>query len=106
MQYMELIPESQRPVSGTVGALERRRQLFSQLPVYDQDPMKCQSLASEEEVGNNTGNMLTLAWYSSLIMYILFCCATNQFAFRPPLPITKLLSAVKLKWGRYMRSLT
>lgn len=50
MQYMELIPESQRPVSGTQGARERRRQLFSQLPVYDQDPMKCQSLASEEEV--------------------------------------------------------
>lgn len=50
MQYMELIPESQRPVSGTDGALERRRQLLSQLPIYDQDPMKCQSLASEEEV--------------------------------------------------------
>lgn len=50
MQYMELIPESQRPVSGTEGALERRRQLLSQLPVYDQDPMRCQSLASDEEV--------------------------------------------------------
>ncbi|XP_019123794.2 LIM and cysteine-rich domains protein 1 isoform X1 [Larimichthys crocea] len=50
MQYMELIPESQRPVSGTEGASERRRQLFSQLPVYDQDPMKCQSLTSEEEI--------------------------------------------------------
>lgn len=54
MQYMELIPESQRPVSGTEGALERRRQLFSQLPVYDQDPMKCQSLTSEEEVQDQT----------------------------------------------------
>lgn len=51
---MELIPESQRPVSGTQGARERRRQLFSQLPVYDQDPMKCQSLASEEEVQSST----------------------------------------------------
>lgn len=50
MQYMELIPEKQRPVAGTAGASERRRQLLSQLPVYDQDPMKCQSLASEEEV--------------------------------------------------------
>ncbi|GLD73773.1 LIM and cysteine-rich domains protein 1, partial [Lates japonicus] len=50
MQYMELIPESQRPVSGTEGALERRRQLLTQLPIYDQDPMKCQSLASEEEI--------------------------------------------------------
>ncbi|KAM4740276.1 LIM and cysteine-rich domains protein 1 [Anableps anableps] len=50
MQYMELLPESHRPVSGTCGALERRRQLLSQLPVYDQDPMKCQSLGSEEEV--------------------------------------------------------
>lgn len=50
MQYMELVPQAQRPVSGTGGALERRRQLFGQLPAYDQDPMKCQSLASEEEV--------------------------------------------------------
>lgn len=50
MQYMELIPEKQRPVSGTHGASERRRQLLSQLPIYDQDPMKCQSLTSEEEV--------------------------------------------------------
>lgn len=50
MQYMELLPESQRPVSGTVGALARRRRLLTQLPAYDQDPMKCQSLASEEEV--------------------------------------------------------
>jgi len=50
MQYMELLPESQCPVSGTNGALDRRRQLLSQLPAYDQDPMKCQSLGSEEEV--------------------------------------------------------
>lgn len=50
MQYMELIPESQRPVSGTNGALKRCRQLLTQLPIYDQDPMKCQSLASDEEV--------------------------------------------------------
>lgn len=50
VQFMELLPEEQRPVTGTDGALERRRQLFSQLPVYDQDPMKCQSLTSEEEI--------------------------------------------------------
>ncbi|XP_034388980.1 LIM and cysteine-rich domains protein 1 isoform X1 [Cyclopterus lumpus] len=50
MQYMELIPQSQHPVLGTDGALERQRQLSSQLPAYDQDPMKCQSLASEEEI--------------------------------------------------------
>ncbi|XP_077429848.1 LIM and cysteine-rich domains protein 1 [Vanacampus margaritifer] len=49
-QYMELIPESQRPVSGTGGAVLRRRHLLSQLPVYDQDPVTCQSLASEHEV--------------------------------------------------------
>ncbi|XP_028262757.1 LIM and cysteine-rich domains protein 1 isoform X2 [Parambassis ranga] len=52
MQYMELLPESQRPVSGTNGALQRRRQLLIQLPAYDQDPMKCQSLASEEEISS------------------------------------------------------
>lgn len=50
MQFMQLIPECQRPVSGTAGALQRRRKLLVQLPVYDQDPMKCQSLTSEEEV--------------------------------------------------------
>ncbi|XP_078804101.1 LIM and cysteine-rich domains protein 1 isoform X6 [Oryzias latipes] len=50
MQYMELLPESLRPVSGSVGSLERRKQLLHQLPSYDQDPMKCQSLASEEEI--------------------------------------------------------
>uniref|UniRef100_A0A3P8V694 LIM and cysteine-rich domains 1 n=1 Tax=Cynoglossus semilaevis TaxID=244447 RepID=A0A3P8V694_CYNSE len=42
MQYMELLLESHRPVSGTHGAVERRRKLLSQLPVYDHDPMKCQ----------------------------------------------------------------
>ncbi|XP_019952152.2 LIM and cysteine-rich domains protein 1 isoform X1 [Paralichthys olivaceus] len=52
MQYMERIPENLCPVSGTDGALERRRQLLSQLPAYDQDPMKCQSLASEEEISS------------------------------------------------------
>lgn len=52
MQYMELIPERRRPVSGTFGALERRRQLLSQLPIYDLDPMKCQSLTSEEEISS------------------------------------------------------
>ncbi|XP_019716145.1 LIM and cysteine-rich domains protein 1 [Hippocampus comes] len=49
-KYMELIPESQRPVSGTGGAVLRRRHLLSQLPAYDQDPMACQSLASDNEV--------------------------------------------------------
>ncbi|XP_011615826.2 LIM and cysteine-rich domains protein 1 isoform X2 [Takifugu rubripes] len=52
MQFMQLIPEGQRPVAGTAGALQRRRKLLTQLPVYDQDPMKCQSLASEEEISS------------------------------------------------------
>ncbi|XP_037535672.1 LIM and cysteine-rich domains protein 1 [Nematolebias whitei] len=52
LQFMQLLPKSRRPVSGTDGALERRRQLLSQLPVYDQDPMKCQSISSEEEVSS------------------------------------------------------
>uniref|UniRef100_H3DJE3 LIM and cysteine-rich domains 1 n=1 Tax=Tetraodon nigroviridis TaxID=99883 RepID=H3DJE3_TETNG len=52
MRYMQLLPESQRPVSGTDGALQRRRKLLVQLPVYDQDPMKCQSLASQEEISS------------------------------------------------------
>lgn len=56
---MQLIPEGQRPVSGTAGALQRRRKLLTQLPVYDQDPMKCQSLASEEEVLRSHGTLMT-----------------------------------------------
>ncbi|XP_068605354.1 LIM and cysteine-rich domains protein 1 [Brachionichthys hirsutus] len=52
MKYMELIPDHQRPISGTQGASERRKQLLYQLPVYDRDPMACQSLASEEEVSS------------------------------------------------------
>ncbi|XP_034021017.1 LIM and cysteine-rich domains protein 1-like [Thalassophryne amazonica] len=52
VRYMELLPAGQRPISGTAGSLERRRQLLVQLPVYDQDPMKCQSLKSEEEISS------------------------------------------------------
>ncbi|XP_030634395.1 LIM and cysteine-rich domains protein 1 [Chanos chanos] len=48
MQYMELLPEERRPVSGTEGALYRRRQLIRQLPVYDQDPSQCHSLSEAE----------------------------------------------------------
>lgn len=63
---MELLPESQRPVSGTNGALERRRQLLSQLPIYDQDPMKCQSLGSEEEVPPASGFSKQITQISAL----------------------------------------
>lgn len=59
MQFMQLIPEGQRPVSGTAGALQRRRKLLTQLPVYDQDPMKCQSLTSEEEVLRSHPTLIT-----------------------------------------------
>lgn len=58
MQYMELLLESHRPVSGTHGAVERRRKLLSQLPVYDHDPMKCQSLATDQEVQYCAGIIL------------------------------------------------
>lgn len=53
LQFMQLLPKSRRPVSGTDGALQRRRQLLSQLPVYDQDPMTCRSISSEEEVSED-----------------------------------------------------
>ncbi|XP_061582524.1 LIM and cysteine-rich domains protein 1-like [Cololabis saira] len=52
VQYMELLPEDQRPVAGSHAALRRRRQLLRQLPFYDQDPMKCRSLASEQEISS------------------------------------------------------
>ncbi|KAJ8259899.1 hypothetical protein GJAV_G00174710 [Gymnothorax javanicus] len=48
MRYMELLPEERRPVSGSEGALYRRRQLMRQLPVYDQDPAQCHPLSDAE----------------------------------------------------------
>ncbi|XP_028823069.1 LIM and cysteine-rich domains protein 1 [Denticeps clupeoides] len=48
IQYMEMLPEARRPVSGTEGALYRRRQLMSQLPMHDQDPSNCHRLSEAE----------------------------------------------------------
>ncbi|KAJ8258359.1 hypothetical protein COCON_G00173710 [Conger conger] len=48
MLYMELLPEAQRPVSGTEGALYRRRLLLRQLPVYDHDPAQGHALSEPE----------------------------------------------------------
>lgn len=75
---MELIPESQRPVSGTEGALERRRQLLSQLPVYDQDPMRCQSLASDEEVHPCQDRLITHKSRLIQTAYNFYICALVQ----------------------------
>ncbi|XP_029103498.1 LIM and cysteine-rich domains protein 1 isoform X2 [Scleropages formosus] len=46
--YMELLPEERRPMSGTDGALYRRKQLMRQLPIYDQDPAQCHGLSDPE----------------------------------------------------------
>ncbi|KAJ8361013.1 hypothetical protein SKAU_G00175380 [Synaphobranchus kaupii] len=46
--YMELLPEEKRPVTGTEGALYRRRQLMRQLPVYDQDAAQCHRMSEAE----------------------------------------------------------
>ena len=48
LQYMELIPKEKQPVTGTEGALYRRRQLMHQLPIYDQDPSRCRGLLENE----------------------------------------------------------
>lgn len=45
---MELIPKEKQPVTGTEGALYRRRQLMHQLPIYDQDPSRCRGLVENE----------------------------------------------------------
>ena len=45
---MELIPKERQPVTGTEGALYRRRQLMHQLPIYDQDPSRCRGLVENE----------------------------------------------------------
>ncbi|RVE73334.1 hypothetical protein OJAV_G00049240 [Oryzias javanicus] len=47
------------------GSLERRRQLLHQLPAYDHDPMKCRSLASEEEM---TAMMLFVKQYKQEVL--------------------------------------
>lgn len=48
LQYMELIPKERQPVTGTEGALYRRRQLLHQLPVHDLDPARCRGLVEAE----------------------------------------------------------
>lgn len=50
VQFMELLPADCRPVCGTQGALWRSRQLQRQLPVHDQDPLKCSSLCHEDQI--------------------------------------------------------
>lgn len=35
-------------MTGTEGALYRRRQLMHQLPIYDQDPSRCRGLVENE----------------------------------------------------------
>lgn len=47
-QYMELISKEMQPVAGTEGAFYRRKRLLKQLPIYDQDPSRCQGLTENE----------------------------------------------------------
>lgn len=45
---MELISKEMQPVAGTEGAFYRRKRLLKQLPIYDQDPSRCQGLTENE----------------------------------------------------------
>jgi hypothetical protein len=50
-RYMQEIPESQRPISGSEGAQRRREQLERQVPLHDVDPSHCHSLSEAEISG-------------------------------------------------------
>lgn len=49
LKYMEQLPSDQQPVVGSQAAAERKRALERQLPSYDLDPDRCQSLTAKEK---------------------------------------------------------
>nr|CAG4648150.1 EOG090X0B8X [Moina brachiata] len=49
LKYMEQLPSDQQPIVGSQAAAERKRALERQLPSYDLDPDRCQSLTAKEK---------------------------------------------------------
>jgi hypothetical protein len=50
-EYMQQLPPSKLPISGSDGALFRRQQLEKQLPLHDLDASKCHGLTPDEIQG-------------------------------------------------------
>jgi hypothetical protein len=50
-QYMQQLPPSKLPISGSDGALYRRQQLEKQVPLHDLDASKCHGLTPDEIQG-------------------------------------------------------
>ncbi|PSN56759.1 hypothetical protein C0J52_00029 [Blattella germanica] len=50
-EYMQQLPPSKLPISGSDGALYRRQQLESQIPLHDLDATKCHGLSADEIQG-------------------------------------------------------
>ncbi|XP_023664693.1 testin [Paramormyrops kingsleyae] len=48
VRYIEMLPKEKQPVTGTEGAMYRKKQLAKQLPEHDQDPAKCHELSPGE----------------------------------------------------------
>jgi len=48
-KYMDSLPKDKRPVTGTVGAQYRKKQLMRQLPSHDQNPAECHDLTEAEK---------------------------------------------------------
>lgn len=50
-EYMQQLPPSKLPISGSDGALYRRQQLESQIPLHDLDANRCHGLTADEIKG-------------------------------------------------------
>ena len=66
-EYMQQLPSSKLPISGSDGALFRRQQLEIQVPLHDLDASKCHGLTPDEiqglalrELGNMKCSMVQL----------------------------------------------
>jgi hypothetical protein len=66
-EYMQQLPPSKLPISGSDGALFRRQQLEIQVPLHDLDASKCHGLTPDEiqglalrELGNMKCSMVQL----------------------------------------------
>lgn len=49
VKYIEQLPPAKQPITGSQGAVDRKRALDRQLPSHDLDPEHCQSLSANEK---------------------------------------------------------
>uniref|UniRef100_A0A0N5ADV0 LIM domain protein n=1 Tax=Syphacia muris TaxID=451379 RepID=A0A0N5ADV0_9BILA len=59
-KYFAALPEEERPISGTAGALDRRQKLQYQLPYHDSNAAAARSLKTDEDIELHTKFIKTI----------------------------------------------